>query len=138
MTSLLIGKYINAASRKDRGSAKGAVSERYRYTVDMPREYCVEMKLLRELVHELVIRSERLFALEEKAKAIVRNLFDKFTGEDGYYLLPDDWREIADDEGMPAFLPRVACDYISGMTDDYALKTYSRLFLPGQGSIFDI
>ena len=138
LTSLLIGRYINSTLRIDRGPAKGAVSDRYRYAVYMPPELCVEMKLLRELVYELVIRSARLFALEEKAKFIVRNLFDKFTGEDGYYLLPDDWREVANDEGMPASLPRIACDYISGVTDDYALKTYSRLFLPGQGSIFDI
>ena len=65
-------------------------------------------------------------------------MFEKFTGEEGYYLLPDDWREISDDEDSCASLQRVAFDYISGMTDDYALKTYSRLFLPGQGSIFDI
>ena len=138
LTSFLIGRYINAACRQDRSSAKGAVSDRYRYNVVMPIEYSVEIKLLRQLVYELVIRSERLFALEEKAKFIVRKLFEKFTGEEGYYLLPDDWREIADDEGRCTSLQRVACDYISGMTDDYALKTYSRLFLPGQGSIFDI
>ena len=76
--------------------------------------------------------------LEEKAKFIVRKLFEKFTGKEGYYLLPDDWREIVDDEGRDTSLMRVACDYISGMTDDYALKTYSRLFLPNQGSIFDV
>ena len=138
LTSFLIGRYINAPLRTDRGQAKGAVSDRYRYTVVMPTEPSVEMRLLRELVHELVIRSERVVTLEEKAKFIVRKLFDKFTGEKGYYLLPDDWRELSDHGGGDASLPRVACDYISGMTDDYALKTYSRLFLPAQGSIFDV
>ena len=138
LTSYLIARYINAASRKDRGPAKGAVSDRYRYAVDMPTEHLVEMKILRELVYELVIRSAQVVALEEKAKFIVRKLFEKFTGKAGYYLLPDDWRELADSEGKGASSQRVACDYISGMTDDYALKTYSRLFLPGQGSIFDI
>ena len=104
----------------------------------MPTERCVEMKILRELVYELVIKSAQVVALEEKAKFIVRKLFEKFTGDKGYYLLPDDWRELADYKGRDASLKRIACDYISGMTDDYALKTYSRLFLPNQGSIFDV
>lgn len=138
LTSFLIGRYINAALRKDRGPAKCAASNRYRYAVIMPNERCVEMKILRELVYELVIRSAEVVALEEKAKFIVRKLFEKFTGKEGYYLLPDDWRELADYKGRDASLKRVACDYISGMTDDYALKTYSRLFLPNQGSIFDV
>ena len=138
LTSFLIGRYIRAASRKDRGLVKEADSDRYRYTLDIPKERCVEMKILRELVYELVIRSAEVVALEEKAKFIVRKLFEKFTGKEGYYLLPDDWRELADYKGRDASLKRVACDYISGMTDDYALKTYSRLFLPNQGSIFDV
>jgi dGTPase len=31
----------------------------------------------------------------------------------------------------------VVCDYISGMTDGYALRLYARLFEPGVGSIGD-
>ena len=94
--------------------------------------------MLRELVTQLVIKSDRVVALEERAKYVVRKLFEKFTGDQGYYLLPDDWRELADREGDSSSLARVACDYISGMTDEYAQRVYGRLFLPGQGSIFDM
>ena len=76
--------------------------------------------------------------MEEKAKFIIRKLFEKFTEEQWYYLLPDDWRELTDVNGTNVSSQRIACDYISGMSDDYALKTYGRLFLPGQGSIFDV
>ena len=31
---------------------------------------------------------------------------------------------------------RVICDHISGMTDDYAMKTYERLFVPRASSVF--
>ncbi len=120
LTSFLIARYINSALRKDRGPAKGAVSDRYRYAVVMPTELCVEMKILRELVYELVIKSAQVVGLEEKAKFIVRKLFEKFTGNEGYYLLPDDWRELADYKGRDTSLKRVACDYISGMTDSRA------------------
>ena len=32
---------------------------------------------------------------------------------------------------------RVICDHISGMTDQFLLKTYERLFSPRMGSVFD-
>ena len=32
---------------------------------------------------------------------------------------------------------RIVCDYISGMTDDYAARFYERLFLPRRGPILD-
>jgi dGTPase len=32
---------------------------------------------------------------------------------------------------------RIVCDYIAGMTDQYANRFYERLFLPGHGSVFD-
>ena len=138
LTSFLIGRYINAISRKDCGAVQGAVSDRYRYKPVMPPERVVELQVLRELVTQLVIKSDRVVALEERAKYVVRKLFEKFTGDQGYYLLPDDWRELADREGDSSSLARVACDYISGMTDEYAQRVYGRLFLPGQGSIFDM
>jgi dGTPase len=32
---------------------------------------------------------------------------------------------------------RVICDYIAGMTDEYATRIYERLFVPRQGSVFE-
>ena len=32
---------------------------------------------------------------------------------------------------------RVVCDFIAGMTDQYANRFYERLFLPRHGSVFD-
>jgi dGTP triphosphohydrolase len=31
---------------------------------------------------------------------------------------------------------RVICDYIAGMTDEYATRMYERLFMPRQGTVF--
>jgi len=33
---------------------------------------------------------------------------------------------------------RILCDYIAGMTDSFAIKTYQRLYDPGFGSILDL
>jgi dGTPase len=40
--------------------------------------------------------------------------------------MPSEYIEIAEKEGVP----RAAADYISGMTDRYAINQYKRLFIP--------
>ena len=40
--------------------------------------------------------------------------------------LPEDFAAIADEEG----LERAVCDYISGMTDKYAMYQFSEVFIP--------
>jgi dGTPase len=32
---------------------------------------------------------------------------------------------------------RVICDYVSGMTDEYATRMYEKIYHPHKGSIFD-
>ena len=41
-------------------------------------------------------------------------------------MLPSDFRGIIENEGIE----RAACDYISGMTDSYAIEKYNDLFIP--------
>ena len=65
---------------------------------------------------------------QEKAIAVVRALF-------GWFLehpdeLPDEYHR------SPGDLPTRVADFIAGMTDRYALRTYERLFLP-QGWLLD-
>jgi len=77
---------------------------------------------LREFMFERVYLREEAAAEQDKAIAVIRALFS-------YYLehpdeVPD---EYARAPGTPA--DRVA-DYIAGMTDRYALRTYEDLFLP--------
>ena len=39
--------------------------------------------------------------------------------------------------GDEAARKRVICDFLAGMTDSYALRFYSRLFVPGEGSFYE-
>ena len=140
LTSLLIGRYIKSTDRQIRGElVRDAISERYLYKLVKPIDYEVEVALLKTLVWKLVIDSTQVRTLEEKAKHIIRCLFEKFVDEDkAKYLLPDDWKELVSEVDSKENKARVVCDYISGMTDDFAQKTYARLFLPNQGSIYDL
>lgn len=61
---------------------------------------------------------------ESKVDGIIGSLFD-------YYLkhpdkMPDEMQLIASREGVS----RTVCDYISGMTDGYAMEKYSEIFIP--------
>jgi dGTPase len=58
----------------------------------------------------------------EKAVKLIRDLFDHFLEH------PDEMP--AEYHQAPGDLPTKVADYIAGMTDRYALRTYERLFLP--------
>jgi dGTPase len=87
----------------------------------------------------LIVEDARVATLENKAERIVQSLFQVFSNlEDRTaFLFPEDFREQwerSDEAGKI----RIACDYIAGMTDDYAERIYARLFLPQAGSIHSL
>ena len=140
LTSGLIGRYIKAATRFDRDVVSdNPISYRYLHSVQIPTNYRVEVDLIKKLVWKFVIESPQVRTLEEKGRHIIRCLFRKYMqGDKGVQLLPTDWRERLQSDSPKIEKARVVCDYISGMTDDYAQRTYARLFLPNQGSIFEV
>ena len=66
---------------------------------------------------------------ENKVEGILGRLYD-------YYIahpekLPEDFQPIVERDGRG----RAACDYISGMTDGYAMEKYGELFIPFAWSV---
>ncbi|MBQ9963811.1 MAG: deoxyguanosinetriphosphate triphosphohydrolase [Clostridia bacterium] len=61
---------------------------------------------------------------EKKVDAFVRGLYEYYTEDAG--RLPAEYRVIAERDGIS----RAACDYIAGMTDNFALEKYHELFIP--------
>ena len=61
---------------------------------------------------------------EGKAEAMLEMLFDYF--EKHPEKLPQEYREVAEEESVG----RAVCDYISCMTDRYAINLYKQLFIP--------
>lgn len=91
-----------------------------------------------ELVKTKVIKHENVQLLEFKGQKLVVELFSVLASDPERFL-PTSTKEvyerkivISKDEGM-----RVICDYVSGMTDDYATKLYEKILVPRKGSIFD-
>ena len=61
---------------------------------------------------------------EGKVDGFVGRLFDYFTAHPD--RLPTEYAAVREQEGAP----RAVCDYIAGMTDNYALEVYRSLFIP--------
>ena len=82
------------------------------------------MQALRQFMFERVYKNPVAKGEESKARRILQELYT-------YYIahpeaLPQDFQPQLTFEG----LPRVVCDYISGMTDKYAMYKYDELFIP--------
>jgi len=80
------------------------------------------LDVLRDFLFEHVYLRDEARSEQEKAIALVRTLF-------AYYLdhpdaVPSEYHRA------PGDLPTRIADYIAGMTDRYALRTYEQLFLP--------
>ena len=81
---------------------------------------------LREFLYEHIYRSPVAKQVEEKAKNIIEQLYHHF-----YYnfdLIPRQFIETM--ERLELTKERTVCDYIAGMTDNYAIKMYEIYFMP--------
>lgn len=82
------------------------------------------LKDLRAFMFERVYRNPVAKGEESKAKAMLARLFE-------YYMahpeaLPEDFQPQLSFDGME----RTVCDYIAGMTDNYAVDKYTQIFIP--------
>ncbi|MBQ7737533.1 MAG: deoxyguanosinetriphosphate triphosphohydrolase [Oscillospiraceae bacterium] len=66
---------------------------------------------------------------ETKVENILRGIWEYY--RDHPDRLPEDFRAIAERDG----LDRAVTDYVSGMTDDYAMYQYSQIFIPMAWSV---
>jgi dGTPase len=81
--------------------------------------------VLRRFLMQRMYRHWKVNRSRSHAKRILRELFDLFLGEPE--LLPPAWQEGGDGPRGQRTARRV-CDYIAGMTDDYAIEEHRRLF----------
>jgi dGTPase len=80
---------------------------------------------LRRFLYERMYRHERVTRSTDRAKELVRALFERLLAEPD--LLPEDWASQAK---AAAERPRarLVADYIAGMTDRFAITEHARLF----------
>lgn len=98
-----------------------------RYNATLPQGEQALLNLLKSFVYEAVIQSPEVQRAEYKGQRIIRDLFEAFQSE-APRLLPSNtqkrWHQGVGEQAKR----RVICDYIAGMTDEYALRMHQQLF----------
>ena len=79
---------------------------------------------LRCFMFDNVYRNPVAKGEESKAKAMLTKLFEYYVAHPE--ALPEDFHPQMSFDG----LERTVCDYIAGMTDNYAVDKYSQIFIP--------
>lgn len=82
-----------------------------------------------QFMYEAVYRNPAAKGEESKVKGILAPIMDYYAGH--VEKLPPEYRAIADTEGAQI----AVTDYVSGMTDSYAIYTFENLFIPASWSV---
>ena len=82
------------------------------------------LNTLREFMFERVYRNPVAKGEEAKAKDMLKRMYEYYYNHPE--ALPEDFQPQMSLEGMG----RTVCDYIAGMTDNYAVDKYTELFIP--------
>jgi dGTPase len=99
--------------------------------VKLTREALLDVEILKHLNFELVIRSPRLAVVEYRGKDIVKDLFRAIISSGGD-LLSGAWKTSYKTASTKHEKRRVACEFISGMTDSYAVELHNALYGNGK------
>lgn len=102
----------------------------------LPERFAALREHLHELVRVHVISDVNVQHLEFKGQRLVVELFEVLASDPARFL-PAGVRERFQEEKKENEARRIICDFVAGMTDDYATRLYEKIFSPGKGSIFD-
>ena len=111
-------------------------SPRYSRTLLIPNVTKRRVAALKALNSRMIINDERVQTLDVRAKKVLGDLFTAFSDSNALGLYPDDFREGFKDAG-PNQRARISCDYIAGMTDQYAERMWQRLFTGTRVALHD-
>ena len=79
---------------------------------------------LRSFMFERVYRNPVAKGQERKAQDMLQRLFEYYISHPE--MLPEDFHPQLSFDGME----RTVCDYIAGMTDNYAVDKFEEIFIP--------
>jgi dGTPase len=140
----VIGELIQSASLHPAENFMSGQTRRHAYRIVIEPLAESRIELHKILARELVFGSSELQQMEFKGGRLLKQLgqmlLQNYLETQGRpaVLVPNEvHREVMASE-VPAQRARLLCDYLSGMTDAYALRSYKRLLDPDYGSISEL
>ena len=118
----VLGK--NHRERIDTLVCDAILTSREAGTVMLSPKVDLALRDLRSFMFERVYRNPVVKREEIKAQDMLRQLYEHYVNHPE--ALPDDFQPQMSFEG----LERTVCDYIAGMTDNYAVDKYTEIFVP--------
>jgi dGTPase len=94
-------------------------------------------EVLKSLAFELLVDDPRVATLEVRAKKILSELFEVYVDGKAAKFYPQPFRTEFEKAESPHHQARIACDFISGMTDEYAERVYTRMLTPVRMALGD-
>jgi dGTPase len=104
-----------------------------KYRLRLPAELSSLLETLRDLTLKLVIKRAEVQQLEHRGMRIVSEIYNTLKDHPEELVPRSAWNSLDPDD----ISDRRVCDYVAGMTDQYAERVYHRLFTPGFGSSGD-
>jgi dGTPase len=84
-----------------------------------------DLKVIRDFLFQRMYRAPDVVVMRKKVTRVVNELFPYFMAHPDQ--LPKQWRKDVAEAGDEVALARIVCDYISGMTDRFAIQEHTRL-----------
>ncbi|WP_107495848.1 deoxyguanosinetriphosphate triphosphohydrolase [Thalassobius sp. I31.1] len=89
-----------------------------------------DLKTVREFLFTRMYRAPSVVEMRKKVTQVVKDLFPYFL--ENPQELPDNWQRDISDPVDKVMLARLVADYVSGMTDRFALTEHTRLIAPSR------
>jgi dGTPase len=127
ITRVIGEAYAKRINTMVRDTIKTTLAADHRF-VNMSDEISDAVDRLRDFLFERVYESETIKRELTKARGILKALYE-------YYLanLDEVFKDVPPEKKLDKH--RMVCDFIAGMTDQFALMTYERLFFPQRWTV---
>lgn len=136
-----IGECITATAVVSRSNPLASKTWRYSHGIEIIPQARKKCELMKRIARGIVIQSALVQQLEMKTHRMLKSLFEllleNYSNGDPKSLLPHDAHVEVTSATDRAARARFICDHLSGMSDDFAVRTYRRLFDPLFGSLGD-
>lgn len=137
-----IGAHIRASRLVPQGTFLGAMTRRHQYRLEIEPEFLAQTRLNKKIALDLVFRSPQLQQLDYKADFILTRLFEVLEkryieAKGSLHLMPGAQEKEIEATADASARARLVCDWVASMTDNFAFRTYRRLFDADFGSMTD-
>jgi dGTPase len=102
------------------------VKKHDKYLVSLSDSTLASKSIIKKFFQDKIFSNVKIKQTSIKIHKIINRLYRLYFNEPEY--LPTEWYQAIENEQDSIKKSRILCDYISGMTDQYAIRKYDQLF----------